>query len=211
MTIASIPHKIGELNLAVLTMPMDDELEQYEKLIQLIQEMIQHDQDLREKYSVGEKFRFVHDRLQGLLTHIESQKNAQQVKIQSATAEDNTNQVLVYVYLYNAQGTLLRSWSPMLTPKVFYEYSVNRPIYTEKNFVDSLIKGKSNKQQHGYLVVRVKPEDIISTAESAIKDNIGNPVIKVREGSLRFENLVLFSHNGQNYNVTSQGEFVKKE
>lgn len=192
-----------------MTMSMDDELEQHEKLIQLIRDLIQQDINLREKYLVGDKFRFVRDRLQGLLTHLESQKEVQEEKVQTLQ-EESADKVLVYVYLYNAQGTLLRSWNPMLVPKVFYEYSVNRPIYAQQSHVDSLIKGKINKQQHGYLTVKIHRDHLISAAEGSSKDANGNPLIKVKEGSLRFENLVSFTHNAQSYSVTPQGEFIKK-
>jgi hypothetical protein len=189
-------------------MPMDDELEQYEKLIQLIRETFQQDSALREKYQVGDKFRFVRDRLEGLLSQLESQRPTVKEKEQHAVLEDTENKVVVYVYLYNAHGLVFRSWSAMLTPKVFYEYSVNRPIYTEKNHVELLIKGKSNRQQHGFLAVRVNQAEIISPVESQVKDSLGNPVIKVKEGSLRFENLISFTHNDLCYTVNAQGEFI---
>jgi len=106
---------------------------------------------------------------------------------------------------------VLRTWLTLLTPRVFYEYSVNRPIYNDKNHIDSLIRSKANKQQHGYLTVKINQSDIVSLKDSGPKDAIGNPVVKIREGCLRFENFVAFTHNGQDYKVNMQGEFVKKE
>jgi len=191
---------------------MDNEIEQHEKLIQLIREAIQEDSNLREKYQVGDKFRFVQDRLKALLAHLESQKQAAQTHEQNIKKQDDdTNKVIVYVYLYNAQGVILRSWMPMLTSKAFYEYSVNRPIYTEKKHVEHLIKGKANKQQHGYLAIRMDRNQIVVNPEVEVKDASGNPLIKVREGSLRPEHLVSFTHNDQDYKVNAQGEIVKKE
>ncbi len=193
-------------------MPIDDELEQHERLIQLIRDTIQQDSDLREKYQVGDKFRFVRDRLQGLLTHLESQKQKlRETTAQAMEQKEDADKIIVYVYLYNAQGLILRSWSAMLTPKVFYEYSVNRPIYTDKNNLEIAIKLKTNKQQHGYLAVKINRNEIISAPDADHKDAHGYPLIKIKEGSLRFENLVSFYHNDQHYTVTSQGEFVKKE
>ncbi len=187
-------------------MPIDDEIEQQEKLIRLIREMIQQDSDLREKYQVGDKFRFVRDRLQGLLTHLES-SSIQKASKEITEQKDEADKVVVYVYLYNAQGLIFRSWSAMLTPKVFYEYSVNRPIYLEKNNLEVVIKSKANKQQHGYLAIKINRNEIISAADAGLKDANGNPLIKIKEGSLRFENLVWFFHNDQHYTVTPQGEF----
>ncbi len=194
-----------------ILMSMEDEVQEYEKLIQLIRETIQHDKDLRAKYDVAEKFRFVRDRLEGLLTHLEEQ--AKVLRGEEKTVrheEDATGKILAYVYLYNAQGAVLRSWLTLLTPRVFYEYSVNRPIYNEKNSIESLIRSKPNKQQHAYLTVKINQNDILSLPESAPKDALGSALGKIREGSLRFENLVAFTHNGQDYGLSLQGEFVKK-
>jgi hypothetical protein len=192
-------------------MSIEDEIQEYQKLIKLIRDTIQHDADLRTKYGVAEKFRFVRDRLHGLLTHLEEQeKNLNKVEEQkNQETEDSASKTLAYVYLYNAQGIVLRTWLTLLTPRVFYEYSVKRPIYNDKNHIESLIRSKTNKQQHGYLTVKINQSDILSLPESAPKDAIGNPIVKIREGSLRFENFVAFTHNGQDYRVNAQGEFIK--
>ena len=192
-------------------MSIDQEIQEYEKLIQLIREALQQDANLRTKYGVVEKFRFVRDRLQTVLTHLEEQqKSLKKEEPNPEHTQDDSNKVLIYVYLYNAQGTILRSWSTLLTPRVFYEYSVNRPIYSEKNHVESLLKTKANKHQHAYLTVKISPHDILTTVDTGPKDAQGNPVIKIREGSLLFENLVAFTHNGQDYGLSAQGDFVKK-
>jgi len=191
-------------------MLIEDEIQEYEKLIQLIRDVIQQDADLRTKYEVGEKFRFVRDRLQGALTHLEEQAQVLKNKGQQVKREeDATDKTVVYVYLYNAQGVILRSWSTLLTPRVFYEYSINRPIYGDKKSIESFIRSKTNKQQHAYLTVKMNSSDVIS-AEGITKDTIGNPLMKIREGSLRFENFVVFTHNEHDYTLNAQGEFVKK-
>lgn len=193
-------------------MSIEDEVKEYEDLIQLIRDAIQQDADLREKYGVADKFRFVRDRLNGLLTHLEEQAKVLKVEEQKMQFDEGpSDNTLAYVYLYNAQGAILRTWLTLLTPRVFYEYSVNRPIYQDKYHIDSLVRSKANKQQHAYLTVKIKQSDIVSAENSAPKDALGNTVIKVREGSLRFENLVAFTHNGQDYGLSKQGEFVKKE
>lgn len=192
-------------------MSNEQEIQEYEKLIQLISGALEQDANLRTKYGVVDKFRFVRDRLQALLTHLEEeQKSLKKAESSTVHTEENTNKALVYVYLYNAQGMVLRSWLTLLTPRVFYEYSVNRPIYAEKSHVESLLKNKANKHQHAYLTVKLNQQDILTAADMGPKDAQGNPVIKIREGSLSFENLVTFTHNGQDYSVSAQGEFIKK-
>ena len=96
----------------------------------------------------------------------------------------------------------------MVLPNVFYEYSVNRPIYTEKSQIDSFIRSRPNKQQHAYLTVAIKKQDMYP---SQSQDSSGNMLIKVKEGSLRFEKLISFTYNDQDYQVDEEGEFIKKE
>jgi hypothetical protein len=181
-----------------------DEKDQRLKLIETIREAVAGDNALREQYQIADKFRFVRDRLQALLEQLEQHqesKHAEEKKLEVVTADD---EILVYVYLYNAQGALLPTWTNMLTPKLFYEYSVNRPIYTNKVHIDSLVRGKANPVQHAFLTVAVKEKDLIKN-ESPPKDVMGNEVTKVREGALKFERLISLTHNQNEYVLRENG------
>lgn len=189
-------------------MSADYTKEQHEKLIEWVRQAIDQDKKLREKHQVDDKFRFIRERLLALLHQLEQHpilvtKTEAQIGYQLMSDE-----ILVYVYLYNAQGIQLRSWQNMLTPKVFYEYSVNRPIYREQADIEALLRSKSNKMQHAYLTVAVKPSDVIQ--QESVKDAIGQPMIRVKEGALRFEKLVLLTHNHIEYWVNKEGELIKK-
>jgi intracellular multiplication protein IcmQ len=186
-----------------------DNIKQKQKLVELVRDAITRDQALREKYQMGDKFRFVRDRLHALLDQLEKHVEhiEQEEKKSEVTAgEDET---LVYIYLYNSHGASLNTWINMLTPKLFYEYSVNRPIYLEKAPAEALIRSKSNPIQHAFLTVVIKQKDIIQN-ENIPKDILGNQVVKVKEGSLRFERLLAITHNNQDYNLSVQGTLVKK-
>jgi hypothetical protein len=116
---------------------------------------------------------------------------------------------VVYVYLFNAHGVDLQSWLKMLNPSVYYEYSVNRPIYGEKEYVDNLIRSRVTRVQHGYMAVAVKKTAILSTPETAVKDQLGNPLVKVKEGSLQPDRLITFTHNGIDYFLNDDGRLEK--
>jgi len=189
-------------------MSIEDERERHNKVIQLVRDAIQNDAQLREKYQVGDKFRFVRDRLNNLLSHLESHPMMNVKTEETSAASEVNDDVLVYVYLYNAQGAVLRSWSSMLTPKVFYEHSVNRPIYLDKSHIENVLRSKASRQQHAYLTISIKRDDILST--SHLTDALGNPVVKVREGKLDFKKLVNFTHNEQDYVLDAGGDLVKK-
>jgi hypothetical protein len=178
-------------------------------LLQITKNAVQHDMVLREQYQIASKFRFIQDRLAALLTGMEEAAaiivREKESKEPGVKTED---EVLVCVYLYNAQGMILQTWQKMLSPAVFYEYSVNRPIYSDKEHIDVVIRNKPNKMQHAYLSVYIKKRDIISGENT---DSYGHPLLKIREGALRFDRLISFTHNLIDYLVSEAGVFTKKE
>lgn len=177
------------------------------KLLELVREAAKQDKELREKYKIGDKFRFVRDRLQALLERLETNLKSKEIVKEDHTREVREDEQLVYVYLYNTQGMSFPSWKNMLSAKLFYEYSVNRPIYTEKKHIEKLIKSKENKLQHAYLTIALKQSYIIPSTSN---DAFGNPLIKVKEGALKFDRLISFTHNNQDYVLDSQGNLIKK-
>lgn len=181
-----------------------------EKIQKLILDSIETDKNLRDQYHVGEKFRFIRDRLMVLQARIEEE-------IQSALQEKSKKlekieegEVLVYVHIYNAQGIVFSTWQKMLSPSVFYEYSVNRPIYKEKGDAEAFIRSRPNKVQHGFITVAVKADNILAALPEAAKDPIGNPLIKIKEGCLSFNKMISFTHQNIEYVVDETGQIVRK-
>jgi len=176
-----------------------------QKLIEFIHEVLTKDQALRDQYGVGEKFRFVRDKLNALLTYVENEvtfTSDTAALIPSALHDEQ----VVYVYLFNSQGVVLSSWRKMVHESVLYEYSINRPIYSEKAQIDALIRSRPNKLQHAYLSIIVKKTDILNKQTS--QDAIGNTLLKVKEGSLKREKIISFTHGGNDYRINSEGEFI---
>lgn len=183
--------------------------EMKDQLLDLVRSTVKCDHDLRNKYQIGDKFRFIHDRLVALQARVEEgikSINEQRLQKNLALMED---EVLVYVYLFNSQGMTFKSWEKLLRPNVFYEYSVNRPIYQDQALIDAFIRTKENKNQHAYMTVAVKKTDILTSAE-APKDLMGSPLIKVREGSLKIEKLMSFNFDAEIYKLASDGTLEKK-
>jgi len=180
-------------------------------LLEIVHEATQRDSNLRAKHQVGDKFRFVREKLQGLVKHIEKETaEVNELEQKSKKEVVSKDEVVVYVYLYNAHGITLSSWQKFLSPSVFYEHSVNRPIYLERSAVEALIRARTHRAHHGYLAVAIKREDILSSGESGFKDAVGGTLIKIKEGSLHFERLFTFTHNGEDYTVNEKGGLEKK-
>lgn len=189
-------------------MPIDSKDEK-ELLLELVKNAISQDQALRDQHKIGEKFRFIRDKLNTLLQRVETDINALKLEEESKLTVLAPDEVFVYVYLFNAQGLVFQTWKKMVNASVFYEYSVNRPIYGDLSHVEANIRSKSNKNQHGFITVAVKKENILSAAET--KDSLGNPVIKVKEGSLHFDRFLSFTHNGHEYVINAEGDLIRKE
>lgn len=188
----------------------DGSNEQKNKLLAIVLAAVKQDNELREKYQIGDKFRFIRDRLQALQTRVtESISAMQEEEKQKNESQIQPDETLIYVYIYNAQGLNFQTWHKLLNPAVFYEYSVNRPIYAEKSFVDTFVRSKPNQAQHGYLTIAIKKENILPEKE-ILTDSMGNSLIKVKEGSLHFEKLICFTQNGSDYVLQEDGELTKK-
>jgi hypothetical protein len=186
----------------------NDDREHKLKLIELIRDATKHDEELRKKYEIGDRFRFVRDRLHALLDQLEKHAKATEpAKPKEAGGGLNEDEATIFVYLYNAQGILISTWQKMLTPKLLNEYGVNRPLYANQTEIDLLIRNKANKVQHGYLRVHVKKHLIVATGT---KDAFDSPIIKVKEGALSFDRIVSFTHNDVNYALDEEGNLVKK-
>lgn len=180
-----------------------------EKLLALVKTAISQDQALRDQHKIGDKFRFIRDKLNTLLQRVESDLNALKLEEESKTTTLAADEVFVYVYLFNAQGLVFQTWKKMVNPSVFYEYSVNRPIYGDIKHVETNIRIKSNRNQHGFITVAIKKDNILTSAETT--DVSGNPVLKVKEGSLHFDRFLSFTHNGHEYVINADGDLVRKE
>lgn len=179
------------------------------RLLKIVDDLAAEDKKLREELGIGDKFRFIRDRVGSLKTHMDEAL----ASIQFETDEEKGREVrddeqVVYVYLFNAHGIDVQTWHKMLHPSVYYEYSINRPIYQEKDHIESFIRSKSDKTQHGYLTVAVQ-KNLISSQGGSYKDNLGHPLVKIREGSLKPERLLHFAHNGELYQLNENGGLKK--
>ena len=189
-------------------MPLDSK-ELKEKLLQILNEVVSKDNELRQSLQIGDKFKFIRDRLQALKAKTEAAIETIKLADEGVKRIVEEDEQLVYVYIFNAHGTDLQSWIKMLHPSVYYEYSVNRPIYFEKEHIEAVIRGKAKRVQHGYMSVAVKKTMILSTPENSQKDQAGYPLIKIKEGSLKPERFIRFTHNDVDYFLSESGRLEK--
>lgn len=181
-----------------------------EKLLSIVKEAIAKDEALREQFNIGNKFRFVREKLQALHEEVSAALATIQEEIEANQPSAlQSDEVIVYVYIFNAQGVLVPTWRKMLHPSVMYEYSVNRPIYQDQSAIDAVIRSKAEKQQHAYFAIAVKKDSIISFADEPPKDAQGHVLVRVKEGGLVHQRILFFKHNDRDYRVTASGELIK--
>lgn len=181
-----------------------------EKLLSIVKEAIAKDEALREQFNIGNKFRFVREKLQALHDEVSAALASIQEDIEAnQPSAVQADEVIVYVYLFNAQGVLVPTWRKMLHPSVMYEYSVNRPIYQDQSAIEAVIRSKAEKQQHAYFAIAIKKESMIAFADQAPKDALGHALVRVKEGSLVHQRILFFKHNDRDYRVSASGELIK--
>lgn len=181
----------------------------YKQIQVLLEDLNSTDAALRQKYEIGDKFRFIKDKLTNLLKHYEEYHL---VNIGTNLEQEKSmpvNPILVYVHLFNVGGVSLENWVTMINPRVFYEYSVNRPIYLQKKTIEAIIQSKANSQQHGFLTVLINKEDILTEIKNKDELSFYKESIKIKEGALLFNHLVSFTHQNKEYTL-QQNTLIEK-
>lgn len=204
-----LSHKLDEYASRVQSLPNTGN---YEKLRQLLKEILTIEKELREACEIGKRFNVIKTQLQMLLEKFE--KEVEAIRGTGKTADKigrqlGSNERLVYVYLFNAQGSILKTWQKSLLPQALIEHSVNRPIYMNKEDVIKVIHAKPNKAQHAYLEIAVKENDIVSSSD-LLKDQQGFGLLKLKQRALNIENIFSFFHDDKTYKII-EGEMILEE
>jgi len=180
-----------------------------EKVFSLLNSIVVQEDELRTKYDIGVRFNVVRTQLQSVLKEFDKELAARAEESQDDEKEEqeiSSDETLVYVYLFNAQGSILKSWQKLLSPGAMFEHSVNRPIYSELSAVEAMLREKPNIENHAYIIVAIKNADVLeANTETALKDQYGQPLLRLRQGALKTENIKRFVHLNREYNVSSEG------
>lgn len=104
------------------------------------------------------------------------------------TATDQTD---VYVELYQSDGDNMARWAMIL--KAIAVQAISRPIYQNEADVCSMIRAKQQPSKEGYAVVTVLNADIM-TPVMPYKDSAGRPLVQIKSGVLKSENIIRFVH-----------------
>lgn len=193
---------------------MDEGEEAVDKVLALLCALVEEEKQLRAKYEIGVRFNVVRTQLQSVLDAFEKEREEEvNEKAQQALPENEytADETLVYVYLFNAQGDVLKSWQKLLSPGAMFEHSVNRPIYSVLSSVEAMLREKPNAENHAYIVVAIKKSDILeSDSETTLKDQYGHPLLRLRQGALKTEDIKSFVHLHDDFQVSSEGVILER-
>jgi hypothetical protein len=182
----------------------------YHELVEVLHSIVKKETELRDKCDIGVRFNVIHTQLQ-VLAHNVEEAVQELIKEQACIVEKNVftlkeDEALVYVYLFNAQGNSLKTWRKLLLPSALIEHSVNRPVYAERSQVEEVIRGKANKDQHAYVEIVVKKEDILNAASKKPLQSQCE-LLRVRQGSLKTANIRAFVHVDKSYTTDNKDLF----
>lgn len=189
-----------------------DEKQEKRQLYEDVKALVEEEKALRQELHVGDQYRAIPSRLEALLNYVKQATDVFEETeiVQRAAPTLTDSQQYVYVYLYNANGRLLSRWETMLSPRNLFEYSVNRPIYETQKHVDVYIRSRPHDDEHAFLVMKIEKSDVIRLADDAMRqDNLGQPLLKLKEGALREDGLVYFYHRDSRY-VFSHGHLIEQ-
>jgi len=175
----------------------------------LIKKTMETEAQLREKHEIGTRFNVLKTQLSAILQEIEKSRSAAaQKNLVKPAPESDESKTMIYISLFNATGDQVPTWSKLLNTQALLDHSVNRPIYANKPDVEAALRAKPNKMQQAYLVVLINKADILSA--TSLRDPIGLPLLRIKQGSLRPANIKLFVHNGKEYIVNPHGMLLPK-
>jgi len=105
----------------------------------------------------------------------------------------------IFISLYNADGNNIKKWEILING--LNRQIISRPILAREEDAQSLIRAKANLANEAYVILRVPKKDILPLPSNFALSvgSLQGKIIKVREGSLKIENIIKFVHVSGNY------------
>jgi Dot/Icm secretion system protein IcmQ len=139
--------------------------------------------------------RNVKKRLEGLRTEAGSLLKAEKnIGMHAAlpSVQHNTDEYIkIYILLYQLDSNNLQSWASLI--KTLREYNVNRPTYTNEQYIQEIVRSKRDAEKYGYVTVNIKKTNIYQF-EKQMVDPFGHEVIAIKEKAIKLENIIEFVH-----------------
>jgi len=186
---------------------MDKDLEIKRRLVGLLDELLEKDywQDSLFLQATEKKIR-------DLRTKITADPQLLQILGEDSAHSPQTHSVAgnilqVYIALYQADGSNFVKWAQVLT--AIAALSISRPIYKNERDIKACMRAIEKKQNHAYVAIAIKPDDILSNMNSPPRDKNGYELLMVQERAILAENILEFVHVSGRYTFEN-GTLIRK-
>lgn len=145
---------------------------------------------------IGKKLRDARENLVKKLGLEEYAKEEERIASEASLTEGQYT--LVYVSLYQAEGANLQKWQSVVN--TLAGYNVTRPVYQNEEDIKNAIRAKEFRQNDAYAIVKIRKDDIMPVfADKPPSDRHGHPLLVLREGAIKLENIQQFVHQSGQY------------
>lgn len=143
-------------------------------------------------------------KLRDLSERLKKELNLDDQNMPSATemidyVKQKSGLVETFIGVYCAEGSDIRRWESVLgsLPKQV----VGRPIYKREKDIKDIIATKENQVNDAYIIAYVTEMDILkpSFRDKAIVDRFGHELIRLKDNTLKVENITKLIHLSGEY------------
>jgi len=158
--------------------------------------------------AAGNKLKTLRDGLSNVLQLDSSLASGASLSHVASPGAGQDERFEVYILIYNSFGDEMRKWELQIAS--LQNQLSSRPIYRKKHDVEAMIRSKVTPITEGYIVVNIKPDDILQTKDETPYDALKHELTLLKDGSVTPENIVEFVHISGVYQL-SEGHLVKIE
>jgi len=155
---------------------------------------------------IGKNLRDIRDKFNNQVNAPEHEKVQLETKLRNKEAAW-VGQQQIFVALYSADGNNLSSWERILMN--LPRQMISRPIYSNEEDIQAIIRTKENKINEAYVAIYVKQSDILTlSVDKTPVDKLGKSLLSLKDKALVLDNIVRFIHLKSSYRY-HYGKLIK--
>lgn len=120
-----------------------------------------------------------------------------------------SDEIKVYISLYQADGHSLEKWEAQLAS--INSYMAGRPIYKNERDIKKTIRQKLLQTSEAYAVAVIKQSQVMDLGFAEVKmDRYGHELVTLENGVVNASNIIEFVHSDNVYHYQNQRLIKKK-
>lgn len=186
---------------------MDENLDRAKKTLQALDDALASGTWTETSFIiiVGKKLRVLRDDLAAKIDKFEAGETGSQEYL-AHRAHLTASHKLVYISLYSLEGANIASWERIIAN--LQRQIVSRPVYTNEEDAQNIIKTKEKKINEAYVSFYVSEVDVLELPADKIPlDKLGKPMLVLKDNAINLENIEYFFHLSGKYRY-SRGQLT---